>query len=74
MVYVLSKNGQPVMPTKNHSKVRLLLKSGKAKVVNRCPFTIQLTGVCKTFTKNRKKAPVFRHGDELRGKVIFCIF
>ena len=51
MVYVLSKNGQPVMPTKNHSKVRLLLNSGKAKVVNRCPFTIQLTGVCKTFTQ-----------------------
>ena len=39
------------MPTKNHAKVRLLLKSGKAKVVNRCPFTIQLTGVCKTFTQ-----------------------
>lgn len=51
MVYVLSKTGQPVMPTKNHAKVRLLLKSGKAKVVNRCPFTIQLTGVCKTFTQ-----------------------
>ena len=39
------------MPTKNHAKVRLLLKSGKAKVVNRCPFTIQLTGICKTFTQ-----------------------
>ena len=51
MVYVLSKTGQPVMPTKNHAKVRLLLKSGKAKVVNRCPFTIQLTGICKTFTQ-----------------------
>ena len=51
MVYVLSKTGQPIMPTKNHAKVRLLLKSGKAKVVNRCPFTIQLTGVCKTFTQ-----------------------
>ena len=51
MVYVLSKNGQPIMPTKNHSKVRLLLNSGKARVVNRCPFTIQLTGTCKTFTQ-----------------------
>ena len=51
MVYVLSKNGQPIMPTKNHAKVRLLLNSGKARVVNRCPFTIQLTGVCKTFTQ-----------------------
>ena len=51
MVYVISKAGQPVMPTKNHAKVRLLLNSGKAKVVNRCPFTIQLTGICKTFTQ-----------------------
>ena len=39
------------MPTKNHAKVRLLLKSGKAKVVKRTPFTIQLTGVSKTFTQ-----------------------
>ena len=43
MVYVLSKTGQPIMPTKNHAKVRLLLNSGKAKVVKRTPFTIQLT-------------------------------
>ena len=51
MVYVISKAGQPVMPTKNHAKVRLLLNSGKARVVNRCPFTIQLMGTCKTFTQ-----------------------
>ena len=51
MVYVLSKTGQPIMPTQNHAKVRLLLKSSKAKVVRRCPFTIQLTGVSKTFTQ-----------------------
>ena len=42
MVYVISKNGQPLMPTENHAKVRILLKTGKAKVLNRCPFTIQL--------------------------------
>ena len=42
MVYVLHQNGQPLMPTENHAKVRVLLKQGKAKVVNRCPFTIQL--------------------------------
>ena len=43
MVYVLNSNGQPLMPTERHGKVRRMLKSGKAKVVNRCPFTIQLT-------------------------------
>jgi len=42
MVYVLNQNGRPLMPTKNHAKVRVLLKQGKAKVINKCPFTIQL--------------------------------
>ena len=30
------------MPTENHAKVRVLLKSKKAKVIKTCPFTIQL--------------------------------
>lgn len=42
MVYVLNIDGQPLMPTNRHGKVRRLLKSGQAKVVNRCPFTIKL--------------------------------
>ena len=42
MVYVLDQNGQPMMPTDRHRKVRLMLQSGRAKVVRRCPFTIQL--------------------------------
>ncbi|WP_256377643.1 RRXRR domain-containing protein [Oribacterium sp. NK2B42] len=42
MVYVLNKNGQPLMPTENYSKVRVLLKQGKAKVIKKCHFTIQL--------------------------------
>lgn len=42
MVYVLSKNGQPLMPTERHGKVKHLLQSGLAKVVKREPFTIQL--------------------------------
>lgn len=42
MVYVISNNGQPLMPTVRHGKVRRLLKEGKAKVRKRCPFTIQL--------------------------------
>lgn len=51
MVYVISKTGQPIMPTEDHRKVRLLLKSGKAKVVRRTPFTIQLFGTSKTYTQ-----------------------
>ena len=42
MVYVISQDGQPLMPTDRHGKVRRLLKFNKAKVVKRCPFTIQL--------------------------------
>ena len=42
MVYVISENGQPLMPTSRHGKVRRLLNNKKAKVVKRCPFTIQL--------------------------------
>ena len=38
MVYVISKNGQPLMPTENHAKVRVLLKSKKAKVIKTCPL------------------------------------
>ena len=50
-VYVISKNGQPLMPTTDCRKVRLLLKANKAKVVRRTPFTIQLTGTSKTYTQ-----------------------
>jgi len=42
LVYILSKNGNPLMPTSRHGKVKHLLKDGKAKVVRRTPFTIQL--------------------------------
>ena len=42
MVYVLNKDGKPLMPTTRHGKVRRLLRDGKAKVVRRCPFTIKL--------------------------------
>lgn len=43
MVYVLSKQGKPLMPTKRYGKVRRMLNSGKAKVVKSKPFTIRLT-------------------------------
>lgn len=51
MVYVINQNGQPLMPTSNHAKVRILLKSGKAKVVRRCPFTIQLQYSSTNYTQ-----------------------
>ena len=39
------------MPTENHAKVRILLKTKKAKVVKRCPFTIQLTYDSTNYTQ-----------------------
>lgn len=47
-VYVLDSEGQPLMPTSRCGKVRRLLKEKKAKVVQKCPFTIQLLYQLKT--------------------------
>jgi N6-L-threonylcarbamoyladenine synthase len=41
IVYVISVNGDPLMPT-TPRKARILLKGGKAKVLQRKPFVIQL--------------------------------
>ena len=42
VVYVLNQRGEPLMPC-SPGKAKMLLKEGKAKVVGRSPFTIQLT-------------------------------
>ena len=41
LVYVLNQNGKPLMPCKS-VKARILLRQGKAKVIRKEPFTIQL--------------------------------
>ena len=51
LVYVLKQNGQPFMPTARFGKVRRLLKTKKAKVVRREPFTIKL--LYEYFIKSR---------------------
>lgn len=43
MVYVIDKDGRPLMPTRRHGKVRHMIRDGRAEVVKRIPFTIQLT-------------------------------
>ena len=42
MVYIIDKEGRPLMPTKRYGKVKWLLRRKQAKVVKRSPFTIQL--------------------------------
>lgn len=51
MVYILNQYGQPLMPTDKYGKVRHLLKVNLAKVINRCPFTIQLMYDTKNHTQ-----------------------
>ncbi|MCF8012611.1 MAG: HNH endonuclease, partial [Clostridiales bacterium] len=43
MVCVLNKEGEPLMPTERHGKVRRMLNDGMAVVVRAKPFTIRLT-------------------------------
>ena len=52
VVYVLNKDGLPLMPTHKLGKVRHFLKDGKAKVVKRSPFTIQLNYDCGNHTQS----------------------
>lgn len=46
LVYVINKNGKALMPCKP-AKARKLLRAGKAHVVKRKPFTIQLDWDCE---------------------------
>lgn len=52
MVYVIGQDGQPLMPTNRHGKVKYLLKDGKAKVIRKCPFTIKLLYRSTNYTQN----------------------
>lgn len=42
IIYVRSKTGQPLMPTRRHAKVWYWLRKGMARLVCREPLTIQL--------------------------------
>ena len=50
LVYVRNLNGKPIMPC-TPAKARKLLRDGKAKVVKRKPFTIQLNWQCEGQTQ-----------------------
>lgn len=51
MVYVLNRDGKPLMPTSRHGKVNRLLDSGRAVVAHRCPFTIRLMYDTTSYTQ-----------------------
>ena len=52
LVYVLNKDGLPLMPTHKLGKVRHLLKDGQAKIVKRNPFTVQLNYECSSYVQS----------------------
>jgi len=64
-VFVLNKEGKPLMPT-NPAKARMLLKFNKAKVVRKTPFTIKLTYDSSSYTQ-----PIIA-GMDTGSKVVGC--
>lgn len=52
MVFVISKNGERLMPTKRLGKVRHLLKNNQAIIVKHNPFTIQLKYETKSYIQS----------------------
>lgn len=42
MVQVIAKNGDMLLPSNRHGKVRHMLKEGRATIIKTDPFTIQL--------------------------------
>jgi hypothetical protein len=50
LVYVISKEGKPLMPC-TQAKANRMLRKGAAKVIKRFPFTIQLNFKCKNKTQ-----------------------
>lgn len=52
MVYVLNKDGKPLMPTKRYAKIRILRKRGLLKIISAKPFTVQLLYDTKNITQD----------------------
>ncbi len=42
LIYVLSASGKPLMPTQRTNHIKRLLNKGKARIVSKMPFVIQL--------------------------------
>ena len=51
-IYVLNCKGKPIMPTTRHGMVRRLLREHKARIIRKCPFTIQLSYECANITQS----------------------
>ena len=52
MIYVRSKEGRVLMPTERYGKIGYILRHGKAHVVSRVPFVVQLDYDSTTYTQD----------------------
>lgn len=51
MIYVRSKDGKALMPSERGGRIGYLLRHGKAHVVSRVPFVVQLDYESTTYTQ-----------------------
>ena len=51
MIYVMSKEGKALMPSERGGRIGYLLRHGKAHVVSRVPFVVQLDYESTTYTQ-----------------------
>ncbi len=51
LIYVQNSEGRPLMPTRRHNKVWYWLRTGRAHLVRRHPFTIQLHFATTNYTQ-----------------------
>lgn len=42
MVYIVNKNGEPLMPSTRYRHIKELIKNGLAKKISSKPFVVQL--------------------------------
>lgn len=52
MVYVINQQNSPLMPTARYGNVRRMLSDGRARVIKRTPFTIQLLYDAKQYKQD----------------------
>lgn len=52
VVYVLNKDGSPLMPSRRIGHIRRLLDTGKARIISHVPFMIQLRYQSEGITQN----------------------
>ena len=59
MVYIVNKNGEPLMPSTRYRHIKELIKNGLAKKISSKPFVVQLH-----IAKHSRESPLRELWDE----------